>query len=159
MDAVTYPDTNVQQYLADHFACLKINLFDKHPDFKTAIGNTKVMWSPAMIFTDGKNRELRRYTGWMPAASFLAQLRLSRAMHEMNRVQFDAARTLLGEILDEFGSTEVVPEALYYHGITGFLAGGKDMAALRESWERLAKDHAGTPFATYASVIEDVPVS
>ncbi len=159
MDTVTYPDEAVSAYVSEHFAALKINMFDKHPDFKRAIGDTKVLWAPVLIFSDEKGREIRRFIGWFSPKGFLAQLRFARALACVNRIAFDEARACLQEILDDFGDTEVVPEALYWHGISGFLAGKKDMNALRESWEQLAAKYPGSQFATHASVIEDLKLA
>lgn len=156
MDTVTYPQSTVSDYLGSHFTCLKINMFDRHPDFKAAIGATKVMWAPAMIFSDAKGRELRRYIGWLPEASFLAELRFVRATFEINRNQFDAARDLLAEVIDEFPDAEVTAEAMYWHGIARFLGGKRDMDALADSWNALLEKFPGSRFASHASVIEDV---
>ena len=47
-----------------------------------------------MIFTDATGRELRRYIGWLPVDSFVAELQFVRAMFEINRNQFAVAAEL-----------------------------------------------------------------
>ena len=157
MDTVTYPDEAVRRDIADGWVGLKIDLLARHPDFKTVIGNKKILWSPAMFFLDASGRELRSYVGWLPPASFRAELALARVMDDVYHVRFDAAAEKLGTLLDTFEGTEAEPEARYWHGITRFLGGKKDMAALRDSWEELAKRFPGNRFATHASVIDDAP--
>lgn len=155
MDAVTYPNADVTQDLTDHFTCFKLNMLDRHPDFKEASGTTKVTWAPTLIFADAKRRELRRYVGWLPAESFRAELAFVRGQHAMNHAEFGPAAERFQSIADDFPEAEIAPEALYWHGIAAFLQGQRDMAALAASWKRLARDYPGHRWATHASVIED----
>jgi len=157
MDTVTYPDDAVAGYLDRHFESLKIDLLARHPDFKQVIGNTKVLWSPVLLFRDATGRELRRTVGWLPPESFLAEMRFARALGEVARTRFDEARALFDEIVEQHGDTPVAPEALYWQGIVRFLAGKRDLPALRESWSRLVERYPQSVFATHASVIEDAP--
>ena len=157
MDTVTYPDEKVAGLLGEHFASLKINMFDRHPDFKAAIGASKVMWAPAMIFTDATGRELRRYIGWLPVDSFVAELQFVRAMFEINRNQFAAAADLLTEVVDSAGDSDVAAEAMYWQGISRFFASERNMDELADPWKALVEKFPSSRFATHASVIEDVP--
>lgn len=156
MDAVTYPDAAVIDALESGFSCFKLNMLDRHPDFKEASGASKVMWAPTLIFADAKGRELRRYVGWLPPASFLAELEFVHGQNAMNRADFEAARGHFQRILDDHSEAEIAAEAQYWQGISAFLGGGKDMAALQASWGDLAQKHAGQRWATHASVIEDI---
>ena len=137
MDTVTYPDDAVSTLLADHFESLKIDMLARHPDFRDACGGQKVIWAPALIFADAKGRELRRYIGWLPPASFRAELRFVLATARFQANDFAGARDDFAAVFDEDPSGEIAPEALYWTGIAGFLAGKRDMAALKDAWERL----------------------
>ena len=152
MDTVTYPDNVVAGLLAERFAVLKLNLLERHPDFKDASGGHKVLWAPALIFSDARGRELRRFTGWLPPGEFLSELRLVLALHDLNHSRFDEARAGLEGIID--AGDEIAAEALYWHGIAGFLGGQRDMDALTSSWKQIIEEHPGSRFATHASVIE-----
>ena len=157
MGAVTYPDNDVQQYLSDHFTTLKINLLERHPDHKEASGTGKVIFAPTFVFTDGKGREIRRYLGWLPATSFLAELRFARAQHDFNRGQFLPARDLYAEIMNDFADADVAAEATYWHGIAAFLGGNKDGAALKKSWLQVRERYPSSTWATRAEPIDDLP--
>ncbi len=157
MDTVTYPDPQVADTLANGFSPLKINLFDRHPDFKEASAGARIPWAPALIFSDASGRELRRFIGWLPPQSFLAELLLVQGIHGVGQGQFDEATQSLTRIETEFSESEVAAEGLYWQGIARFLAGSKDMAALQGCWQRLVETHPGSRFATHASVIEDLP--
>ena len=71
--------------------------------------------------------------------------------------KFSDARAGFDTIVERDRRTEIHPEALYWRGAAGFLAGSKDWDALRRSWTRLVDDYPGHRFATHASVIEDAP--
>ncbi|MGE3164912.1 MAG: hypothetical protein AB7O52_08395 [Planctomycetota bacterium] len=155
MDAVTYPHAQVIEELKSDFVCFKLNMLDRHPDFKEASGTGKVTWAPTFIFADAKRRELRRYVGWLPPASFRAELAFVRGQHALNHGNFDAATASFDAVAEQFPGSEVAPEALYWHGIAAFLRGQRDMKALAASWKRLVAEYPGHRWATHASVIED----
>ena len=157
MDAVTYPDPGVQQDLAEHFTTLKIDMLAKHPDFKAASLNQRVIWAPTFVFSDARHREIRRFVGWLPPEGFRAELKFVGAMARFNGGDFEGARSGFQSVLDAYPSAQLRPEALYWTGIAGFLAGRKDWSALREAWGTLAAEHPESRFGTHASVIEDAP--
>lgn len=157
MDAVTYPDPQVTALLSERFSCVKINMLDRHPDFKEASAPGKVMWAPTLVFRDSRDREIRRFVGWLPPESFLSELELVLGLDRVHHAQFADAATHFGRVVEDLGDNENVAEGLYWRGISEFLAGGKDFEALRRSWGALHERFPGTRWATHASVIEDAP--
>ena len=75
MDAVTYPDDRVASALDRAFVPFKINLLERHPDLKPACAGGRVMWGPTFIVADARGSEIRRWVGWLPPESFVAELR------------------------------------------------------------------------------------
>lgn len=155
MDAVTYPHEDVARLLADRFTCFKLNILERHPDFKDVTATAKVPWAPTLILQDVKGRELRRWVGWLPPEAFIAELELASAVEQVQRGAFENATEILDRVVERAGDTPAAPEALYWHGIARFLGGDRDMAALKDSWTRLVAGHSGTRWAMHASVIED----
>ncbi len=155
MDAVTYPQSSVVAALQD-FALFKVNMMERHPDFKEACAGGRVMWGPTFIVADAKGREVRRWVGWLPPESYVAELSFCKALSEYNHGKFAEALAGFTALVDGAKGTEIHPEALYWQGIAGFMAGRQDWDALKASWQRLADEYEGNRFATHASVIEDV---
>jgi hypothetical protein len=157
MDAVTYPDDAVVTAIGQGFAPFKINLMERHPDFKEACAGGRVMWGPTLIVADARGREVRRWVGWLPPQSFVAELEFCRAMAQYNNGKFAEALAGFDVIVERDTETEIHAEALYWRGIAGFMAGSQDWTALRRSWTRLAEDYPNNRFGTHASVIDDAP--
>jgi len=156
MDAVTYPDDAVQQELGN-FHGLKVNLFERHPDFKEITSTAKVTWAPTFILGHERGREVRRWTGWLEPRSFVAELRLARAEHAIQSGRFEDALALTTGILADRDGIPCIPETLYQHGIAGFLHGKKDWNALRAAWGELTSTYPNDRFGRHAAVIEDAP--
>jgi len=157
MDAVTYPDDSVREAIARDVAPYRVNLLERHPDFKEACAGGRVIWSPTFVVSDSRGVETRRWVGWLPPRSFVAELAFCGAMALFNRGKFDEARLAFDVIVERDRGAEIHPEALHWQGVAGFLAGKKDWSALRGSWERLLADYPQTRLATHVSVIEDAP--
>lgn len=156
MDTVTYPDSAVERALVESFVGLKIDLLARHPDFKEASGSQRIGFAPAFVVYD-QGREVRRYIGWLEPRAFRADLLFTRASAVFGKGDVATAKSLLEELLRDFGGTPIVPEALYLHGMVAFLAGKKDLAAMRVSWERCAREFPNTRFGMHCSVIADAP--
>jgi TolA-binding protein len=157
MDAVTYPHESVVTAIEDGFAPFKLNMLERHPDYKEASAGGRVMWGPTFIVADARGSELRRWVGWLPASEFVAELAFCRALAEYNRGKFANAFTGFEAIVGNYPDAAIHPEALYWKGIAGFMAGPTDWDALRVSWKQLAADYPNNRFGTHASVIEDSP--
>ncbi len=156
MDTVTYPDSEVESALRSSFVGLKIDLLARHPDMKEASMGQRVSFAPTFIFSE-KGREIRRYTGWLPPRAYRAELLFVRAQAAWQRGDAVGSKALCDELLRDFADAPVVPEALYLQGMAGFIAGNKDFAAMRASWERCAREFPNSRFGIHASVIDDAP--
>ena len=157
MDAVTYPDDSVVAAITEGFSPYKVNMTERHPDFKEASAGARVMWGPTIVVADARGNEVRRWVGWLPPRSFVAELDFCRALADHTHGKFAEALAGFDAIVDRDSGTEIHPEALYWQGVSGFMAGKSDWTALRRSWTRLAEEYPGNRFGTHASVIEDAP--
>ncbi|NJN14400.1 MAG: hypothetical protein HC813_01795 [Planctomycetes bacterium] len=152
---MTHPDPAVDAALSGSFVGLKINLAERHPDFKEAAGGSTVPWAPTFRYSDPKGREIRRTVGWFDVGDYLAELGMARGLGEIGRGRFAEALTELDAIAA--GESRFAPEAAYYGGVAAFLGGKRDMALLKERWNRLRADRPGHEWAQRAAVVEDLP--
>ncbi len=156
MGAVTYPDSAVDAFLDESFVGLKINVAERHPDFKEAAGGAMVPWAPLFRTTDAKGREMRRTVGWLSPGDFVCEMRIARGLGQISRGRFDLALGDFEEVAR--GRTTLAPEAGYLAGVAAFLGGKRDMELLRDHWNRLRRAHPGSDWANRAAVIDDHPV-
>ncbi len=157
MDAVTYPNDAVVAAIDRDFVPHKINMLERHPDFKEACAGARVMWGPTIVIADSRGSEVRRWVGWLPPRGFVAELAFGVALADYNHGKFAEALAGFDAVVESGAGTEIHPEALYWQGAAGFLAGDQDWGALKRSWSRLAEEYPGNRFGTHASVIEDAP--
>jgi len=155
MDAVTYPHPEVAAEVSSKFEPVKISLAERHPDFREASGGMPVPWAPTFVFRSERGRELRRSVGWLGPDHFLAELWTARGYAAMTGRDFEAAVSLFDQAQDRSPTAPAAPEAGYWHGVARFLAGKRDMAALKESWNALRARFPNTEWAQKAEVIDD----
>ena len=80
-----------------------------------------------------------------------------RSLFPANSGKFAEALSGFAAIVENDEGTEIHSEALYWQGVSGFMAGKQDWEPLRRSWTRLAKEYPHHRFGIHASVIEDAP--
>ena len=63
MDAVTYPHDAVASAIQEGFVPFKVNMLERHPDFKEACAAGRVLWGPTFVVADARGSEIRRWVG------------------------------------------------------------------------------------------------
>jgi hypothetical protein len=157
MDAVTYPEAVVQEYLHNHLVCAKFNLFERSDDMRELTKITKVAWSPMFVVLDERRRELRRFLGWLPATDLIAELALACHYQKILLRDFTSARQGLRSIAETAPQSAAAPEALFWAGIAGFLSSDKDLGELKQDWEEVRRCYPDSSWAQRCSVTDDVP--
>jgi len=158
MEARTWPDPAVGSLLAAHYRGVKFDLARPHDDFAEGTSTVKVVWAPTFVVDDVRGRELSRWTGWLPPEEFVAELKLPLAMDHLHHKRIDAGIPILAGILADTPDAPAAAEALHFLGIFEFLAGKRDMDALRSRWNELRERFPESRFARHSEVIDDVPV-
>jgi hypothetical protein len=157
MARTTLADPEVGSFLAAHYAAIRFDLSRPHPDFAEATRTAKVVWAPTVIVDDPRGRELRRFTGWLPTAEWIAEMRLPLALDHVHHRRFAEAAAELAWIAEGVPEAPAAPEALHWLGIVEFLAGGRDAAALHARWSAVRARYPGSRFARHSEVIDDAP--
>lgn len=129
---MTYPQPEVASYIEANFLPVKVYINNREdwPLFRAH----HVIWTPTIAFMDRNGALQHQSAGFLPASEFLTTLRIGKARCLM-------AWTRLNEAVQELeaaaatGDT-LAPEALYWLGITHFLA-RRETTGMWEAWERL----------------------
>lgn len=145
MDAATYPDARVVSFLNDHFHSIRVNMKEPQEAMRDLLRAVKPPWGPTFVFIGPRNVELRRYTGWLAPAEFIAELHVVLGIDNLIRRRFDEAyEHFRAACIDDFRNG-IAPEALFWAGAAKYKLGGKP--ALREVWDELVTRF---PESTYA---------
>ncbi|MCP3978071.1 MAG: hypothetical protein GY716_01900 [bacterium] len=154
---MTHPNVSVRRSIESGFVAFKLNMLERHPDYKEACAGGRVMWGPTMVVSDSRGSEIRRWVGWLPPGAYVAELEFCKALADFNHGKFADALAGFNRLADSGGAPSIHAEAIYWQGVAGFMAGGKDWDALRRAWSRVAEEYPDSRFGTHASVIEDAP--
>ncbi len=143
MGAGTYPDPEVERYLAQHFVPVQYNVVEQ-PDSMRQFNST---WTPTLIVQDADGREHRRAQGYFDARRFLGEFALARLVSVINRGDFGAAQA---RVEDTFARTKGdpvrEPEARYWAAVVGYKTTGKP-DPLISGWNGLMDAFPGSEWA------------
>jgi len=153
MDTVTYPDESVINFLEKNFVPVKLNVTEESPHIKEWSRGMSQLWTPSFIVLDSDRREARRAYGYLPPDEFIAELKLGLGMISMLRVDYENAYSIFHGVLDNHPNSTVVPEAMYWCGVTAYKREGKPDKLL-EHWKELKNRFPQSIWWTKASFIE-----
>lgn len=149
MGTVTYPNPEVERYLAQHFIPLQCNVVEQ-PE---AIDRFNSAWTPTLIVADADGREYRRSLGYLDPARFLAEMSLARLMESIHRRNLQAVQGRATEALERTKGDPVrEPEALYFASVAAYKA-TNGVEKLLEGWNRLLDQFPESEWAKKAEFI------
>jgi tetratricopeptide (TPR) repeat protein len=135
MDAVTYPDEKVVDFIGKNVVPLKLSF-----DAKPMADDYNVKWTPTLITVNGGGKEHHRTVGFLPPEELIPSLMLG-----IGKVHFDAER--IGEalkyfenIVKEFPRSDSTAEALYFKGVSEY-KNTHDAKPLKMAYERLQAEY------------------
>ena len=144
MDAVTYPDVKVIQFISNKMIPLRIP-FDAKPlslDFN-------VKWTPSLITLDTKGREHHRTLGFLAPEELIPSLLLGIAKSHFEADRFDEALAGLDQLLAEYPKSDSTPEAVYLRGVCRYKS-TQDPKPLKEAYEQLKAQHPSSEWTKRA---------
>lgn len=151
MDAVTYPETKVADFVNRYFVPARID-FKDNPDVAAKFG---VMWSPTILFIDPVDGIVHhQFTGYLPPDAYLAETHIGLGKIAFDHNKFEEAAGWFQKAVEEFPETEAAPQAQYYLGVAQYKRTGRP-DGLKEAWKVLLKRYPKSSWATKASFIED----
>ena len=144
MDAVTYPDKNVTEFITQNIIPLRV-LSDAIPlstDFN-------VQGAPTLILLDTSGKEHYRAVGFIPAKEMIPLLLFGIAKTYFDLNQFDQAIQKLDVIISEYPESYTAPEATYLRGVYGY-KNSRDRKHLKQAYEKLRREYKQTRWAIRA---------
>lgn len=146
MDAVTYPQEEVTRYVLDHFVPVRIDT-DEQPELTLQYRSS---WTPTFVILGSDGPEYYRETGCLPPRELLAHLFLALGRAAFEQRDFAEASRHLATVVDRSGESELVPEALYFLGVSKNKVSGK-ADERRAVWKQIIDQYPKSDWAKKVS--------
>jgi tetratricopeptide (TPR) repeat protein len=135
MDAVTYPEKGVIEFVEKHLVPLRVS-----HDSKPLATDFNVKWTPTHVVCDSGGKEHHRAVGFMEPEEFIPFLLLGIARVHFDQEYYQEATTYLEKLLAGFPRSEAAPEPIYLRGVALYKSTG-DPKPLKKIYEQLQSDY------------------
>ena len=131
MDAVTYPNEKVVEFITQNVIPLRV-LFDQQP----LATEFNIQWTPSLLVLDQDGREQHRTVGFMSAEELIPSLLLGIGYGHFNKSEFKEAIGCYEKILAEYPTSDAAPEATFQRGVSLYKS-THDPKPLKEAYTHL----------------------
>ncbi len=144
MDAVTYPDHRVIEFIQSHMIPLRVPFDDKplSADFN-------VKWTPTLVTLDPEGKEHHRTVGFLAPEELIPSLLLGIAKSHFDRERFDEALSTLDRLRTDYPNSDSAPEAIYLRGVSKYKS-THDPKPLKGAYEQLQARHPSSEWTKRA---------
>ncbi len=130
MDAVTYPDKKVVNFIALNLIPLRV------PADAPTADKFRVKWTPTLVILDPDGNEHIRSVGFLPPDELIPWLLLGMARVHFELDRFPEAIQVFDRLLSDFPLSLSAPEAIFYRGVSGYKS-THEAKPLKEAYEKL----------------------
>ena len=151
MGTVTYPNAGVAKFVDLNFVPVQVEVSNKE-----LMGKYNVSWTPTILVLDADGKEHYRSVGFLQPDVFIATFELGRARYYLDQEQFAEARALLEELIERCPVPEVMPEAIFFHGVVSYKH-THDAKPLRKAYDLLTAKYPQSDWAKRAEPYKLIP--
>jgi hypothetical protein len=144
MDAVTYPDDKVTDYISEKYIALR--LANSAEPYAT---DYMVKWTPRIIILDAAGHIHQSTIGFLPPEEFIPCLELALAKADFNLNHLEECKNHLDHILNDHPKCLSAPEAVYYKGVTDCKLSG-EAGPLKDAYNTLKDRYPDSEWAQRA---------
>jgi len=137
MDAVTYPDKAVVEFIMDSLIPLRLP-YESVP----YAADFSVKWTPTLIILDASGKEQHRLVGFIGPKELIPSLYLGVAKSWFNSERYDYVSEALERLLKRHPKSHSAPEAIFLMAAATFKS-TYDPKPLREAYDKLAAEFPG----------------
>jgi tetratricopeptide (TPR) repeat protein len=151
MDAVTYPDAQVREFIQKNLIPLRV-AYNAQPlatDFN-------VKWTPTLITLDTDGKEHYRTVGFLAPQELIPSLMLGMGKTYFDLGHFSGALASLEKLLADFPKSDSAPEAMYIRGVSRY-KNTNDPKPLREAYEQLQAKYPASEWTKRAYPYRLIP--
>jgi hypothetical protein len=149
MGTVTYPNTDVAQFIDAHFVPVQFNV-ETDPG---AMERFTSHWTPTIIVQDAGGTEHRRSQGYLDPKRMLGEMALGLLKDAVDRGDFEAAKQRVADA-ERFtaGDAEREPETKYWASVVAYKS-TNDPNNLMKGWNDLLDRYPDSEWAKRAEFI------
>lgn len=133
MEAVTFPDNKVVEFIESNFILVRVPF-----DAKPLSEEFNVKWTPTIITLDDSGKEHHRTVGFLSPEELIPSLSLGIGKGYFEKDELKEALKWLEHIVIQYPKSDFTPEALYLKGVVQYKL-TKDPKPLKEVYEELTK--------------------
>jgi hypothetical protein len=135
MDAVTFQDIEVANFLIDRMIPLRAEL-----GARNLASDFRVVWTPTLIVLDYYGKEHQRTLGYLPPSEMVASLLLGIGKVGIENDQFNEAVVQFNTLLNGYPKSTAAPEAVYLRGVARYKS-SHSVGALKDSYHQLLAEY------------------
>jgi hypothetical protein len=135
MDAVTYPEESVSEFINKYLIPFRVDVTDGSIHEKY-----QAIWTPTIAILAIKGKEVQRTIGYFEPDEFIASLHLGIAKAHFDHGDFVTAQVHLNRLLEGHSNSGAVPEAIFFRGVNLYKQ-NHDPSQLKKAYERLLSDY------------------
>ena len=152
MDAVTYPEKSVTDFINTNVIPLRI------PSGSEPLATEfRIKWTPTLIILDAEGREHFRTVGFITAEGFAPTFLLGTALTHFGLDRFPETLAALEQIIAGYPKSNIAAEAVFWRGVAGYKA-SHDPKPLRKAYDTLAAEYPGSEWANRALPYRLIPL-
>ncbi len=134
MDAVTYPDKDVIEFINQNVVPVRV-AFDTQP----LAGDFNVAWTPVLAIVDEQGSGHHQTLGFFPPEDLIPSVMLGIAKVHFNHNRSEEALPVLHALQAQYPKSTAVPEAIYLEGVCRFKQ-NHEAKTLKDAYEQLQAD-------------------
>lgn len=135
MDAVTYPNESVADFISGKMIPLRVAA-----DAKPLSADFNVVWTPTLITLDSNGKEHHRTVGFFPPEELVPSLILGMGKCDFELDRFDSAIACFDSLLAAYPKSAAAPEAIYLRGVSLYKS-THEAGHLKKAYEHLVADY------------------
>jgi tetratricopeptide (TPR) repeat protein len=128
MGAVSYPDLAVAAILNEHYIPVQVDI---EKESKLA-EKFQALWTPNLNILNTKEKIVYHIEGWLSPSELAAMLITAQGHFHLHRKKFEQAGQHFKAVFDRYPQSEFAPEALYYLGVSRYMASHEAEQLLKE---------------------------
>ena len=135
MDAVTYPDEGVTNFIMEQTIPLRLP-YDHEPYAE----KFEIRWTPSLIILDSEGNEAYRSVGFVPPDELIPMLKLGEGKGHFAAGRYENAIDAFDFVIGQYPKSKAAAEAIYYRGVSRYKH-TDNPKPLREAYDKLAAEY------------------